>query len=77
MKRHVWITLSAGLLSVVLAAPLSVGRDVITTPPPDEPDPHELMGYLRSSAAAREVVNAWCEAFAGTRPRGCTEVAPK
>ena len=70
-----WINLRNG--QDVLAAPLPVGRDVITSPPADEPDPHELMGYLRSSSAAREVLNAWCEAFAGTRPRGCTEVAPK
>jgi pimeloyl-ACP methyl ester carboxylesterase len=70
-----WVNLRNG--QDVLAAPLSVGRDVITTPPPDEPDPHELLGYLRSPSAAREILNAWCEAFVGTRPRGCTEVAPK
>jgi hypothetical protein len=70
-----WINLRNG--QDVLAAPLSVGRDVVTTPPPDEPDPHELVGYLRASSAAREILNAWCEAFPGTRPRGCTEVAPK
>ena len=70
-----WVNLRNG--QDVLAAPLSVGRDVVTTPPPDEPDPHELVGYLRSTSAVREILNAWCEAFAGTRPRGCTEVAPK
>jgi len=70
-----WVNLRNG--DDILAAPLSVGRDVITTPPPDEPDPHELVGYLRSSSAVREILNGWCEAFTGTRPRGCTEVAPK
>ena len=70
-----WVNLRNG--QDVLAAPLSIGRDVMTTPPPDEPDPHELLGYLRSSSAAREILNAWCEAFTANRPRGCTEVAPK
>lgn len=70
-----WINLRNG--QDVLAAPLSVGRDVVTTPPADEPDPHELVGYLRATSAAREIINAWCEAFTGNRPRGCTEVAPK
>jgi hypothetical protein len=70
-----WVNLRNG--QDVLAAPLSIGRDVVTTPPPDEPDPHELVGYLRASSAAREILIAWCEAFPGNRPRGCTEVAPK
>ena len=70
-----WVNLRNG--QDILAAPLSVGRDVMTTPPSDEPDPHELVGYLRSSSAVREILNGWCEAFAGTRPRGCNEVAPK
>jgi hypothetical protein len=70
-----WVNLRNG--DDILAAPLSVGRDVVTTPPPDEPDPHELLGYLRSSSAVREILVAWCDAFTGTRPRGCTEVAPK
>ena len=70
-----WVNLRNG--QDVLAAPLSIGRDVVTNPPPDEPDPHELVGYLRSSSAAREILIAWCEAFNGTRPRGCTEMAPK
>lgn len=70
-----WVNLRNG--QDILAAPLSVGRDVVTTPPPDEPDPHELVGYLRASAAEREILNAWCDAFLGNRPRGCNEVAPK
>lgn len=70
-----WVNLRNG--QDILAAPLAIGRDVVTTPPPDEPDPHELVGYLRSSSAVREILDGWCEAFAGTRPRGCTEVVPK
>jgi len=70
-----WVNLRNG--QDVLAAPLSVGRDVVTTPPPDEPDPHELVGYLRSSSAVREILGGWCEAFTSNRPRGCNEVAPK
>jgi hypothetical protein len=70
-----WVNLRNG--QDILAAPLSVGRDVITTPPADEPDPHELIGYLRSTSAVREILSGWCEAFAGTRPRACAEVAPK
>ena len=70
-----WVNLRNG--QDVLAAPLSVGRDIVTTPPLDEPDPHELVGYLRASSAAREILRGWCEAFTGARPRGCTEVAPK
>jgi len=70
-----WVNLRNG--DDILAAPLSVGRDVVTTPPPDEPDPHELVGYLRSASAVREILNGWCQAFTGTRPRACAEVAPK
>jgi hypothetical protein len=70
-----WVNLRNG--QDVLAAPLSIARDVVTTPAPDEPDPHEMVGYLRSSSSAREILSAWCAAFSGTRPRGCNEVAPK
>jgi pimeloyl-ACP methyl ester carboxylesterase len=70
-----WVNLRNG--QDVLAAPLSIGRDVVTTPAPDEPDPHEMVGYLRSSSSAREILNGWCAAFTRARPRGCNEVAPK
>ena len=70
-----WVNVRNG--QDVLAAPLTIGRDVVPTAPSDEPDPHELTGYLRSSAAAREILNVWCAAFTGPRPRGCTGMAPK
>ena len=60
-----------------LAVPLSIGRDVATNPPPDEPDAHEMVGYLRGAATAKEVAIGWCAAFQSTRPRGCEAVVPK
>src|SRR5262249_1652032 len=43
-----------------LATPLGVGRDIATSAPPDEPDPHEMVGYLRGTTTAREILGAWC-----------------
>lgn len=58
-----------------LATPLTVGHDLLTSPPADEPDPHEMAGYLRGTTTARAVVGAWCQAVAPTiRPRGCNDV---
>jgi pimeloyl-ACP methyl ester carboxylesterase len=59
-----------------LATPLSVGRDVVVTVPADEADPHEMIGYLRGSATAGEVLSGWCAAF-GPRapsPAGCAAI---
>ena len=58
----------------LFAAPISVGRDVLTSPPAGEMDPHEMVGYLRGSATNTEVVAAWCSAFVGKAPSGCTSV---
>ena len=60
-----------------LALPLTIGRDIVTNPPSDEPDPHEMVGYLRGTMTAREILNAWCAAMPGNRPRGCIEVLSK
>lgn len=60
-----------------LAVPLSVGRDIATNPPADEPDAHEMVGYLRGPATAKEVASGWCAAFQSNRPRGCEAVVPK
>lgn len=60
-----------------LAVPLTIGRDILTNPPVDEPDPHEMVGYLRGTATAREVLRAWCAASSGTRPRGCNDIPSK
>lgn len=61
-----------------IAGPVAVGRDISTNPPPDEPDPHEMVGYLRGSVTATEVLTGWCAAFQGAkRPRGCSGLVPK
>jgi predicted alpha/beta hydrolase family esterase len=60
-----------------LAVPISVGRDITTSPPVDEPDAHEMVGYLRGHATASEVLGGWCAAFQSNRPRGCKDVVPK
>jgi hypothetical protein len=60
-----------------LAVPLSIGRDITTNPPPDEPDAHEMVGYLRGPVTAGEVAGGWCAAFQSSRPRGCATVVPK
>jgi pimeloyl-ACP methyl ester carboxylesterase len=60
-----------------LAVPLAIGRDIATNPPADEPDAHEMVGYLRGAATAREVASGWCLAFQSNRPHGCEVVVPK
>jgi pimeloyl-ACP methyl ester carboxylesterase len=60
-----------------LATPLPLVRDIVTTPPADELDPHEMVGYLRGTAAAKEILGAWCGAFSDKRPLGCKEIAPR
>lgn len=61
-----------------LATPLGVGKDLLTPPPADEPDPHEMIGYLRGTTTARAVIGAWCQAASPTtRPRGCNDVITK
>jgi hypothetical protein len=60
-----------------LAVPLTIGRDILTTAPPDEPDPHEMVGYLRGTMTAREILRDWCAALSTNRPRGCMDVLAK
>lgn len=60
-----------------LATPLAIGRDVVTDPPADELDSHEMVGYLRGTVTAREILGAWCTAMPGNRPRGCNDIQPK
>jgi pimeloyl-ACP methyl ester carboxylesterase len=57
-----------------LATPLSIGRDTLITPPADEIDPHEMIGYLRGSVTAREVLGAWCSGVTAGRPIGCKDI---
>lgn len=57
-----------------LAVPLTIGRDIVTDPPADEPDPHEMVGYLRGEMTARTILHAWCVAVSSNRPRGCNDV---
>jgi hypothetical protein len=56
------------------ATSLPLGLDVESVPPTDEPDSHEMIGYLRGEAGAREIIGAWCSAFSTTRPPGCKSI---
>jgi pimeloyl-ACP methyl ester carboxylesterase len=56
------------------AMPLSIARDVITSTPPDEPDTHEMTGYLRNPATASAIIGGWCAAFVGRAPGPCDGV---
>jgi pimeloyl-ACP methyl ester carboxylesterase len=58
----------------LFAAPISVGRDVIATPPPDETDPHEMVGYLRGAVTAKEVLASWCSLYVSKAPSGCASL---
>ena len=58
----------------LFAATISTGRNVIATPPADEPDPHELVGYLRGSMTATEILGSWCAAYGSKVPAGCGAV---
>ena len=69
---HEWVNIRND--GDVFATSLPLGREVVEAPPPDEPDPHEMVGYLRSSTAAREILGAWCAAFSSDRPLGCKDV---
>jgi endonuclease G, mitochondrial len=60
----------------LFSTPLPLGRDVPSAPPTDEPDPHEMLGYLRSPTAVREILGAWCAAFSTDRPPGCNDIRP-
>jgi len=60
--------------SDLFAATISTGRNVIATPPADEPDPHELVGYLRGSVTATEILGSWCAAYGSKVPAGCGAV---
>ena len=57
-----------------LAGPVSVARNVTTTAPSDEPDPHEMVGYLRNSVTAGAVLGGWCAAFSARAPAACRGV---
>jgi len=58
-----------------LATDVPVARDVMVKPPAGEPDPHELVGYLREPETARLVVGAWCRAFVAQAPADCSAIS--
>jgi pimeloyl-ACP methyl ester carboxylesterase len=58
----------------LFATSISTGRNVIATPPSDEPDPHELVGYLRGPVTATEILGSWCAAFGSKAPAGCASM---
>lgn len=59
------------------AAPIGFGRDIITAGPSDEPDKHEMTGYLRGEAGAVAILAGWCEAFSLNRPKRCEDIAKR
>ncbi|HTE44739.1 MAG TPA: hypothetical protein VK636_05800 [Gemmatimonadaceae bacterium] len=60
------------------ATPLSIGRDLVVRFPADEPDQHELVGYLRGTVTVREVLGGWCTAFSASgRPAACRDTILK
>jgi pimeloyl-ACP methyl ester carboxylesterase len=59
------------------AVPLSIARDVVTSTAADEPDTHEMTGYLRNPATASAIIGGWCAAFVGQAPSGCTNYGLK
>lgn len=54
-----------------LATLVRPARDVVVKTPADEPDPHELVGYLREPQTANVVLAAWCDAFGARAPAAC------
>ncbi len=70
-----WVNIRHG--ADPLATSLPIGRDILTSPPADEPDAHEMLGYLRGSVSSKEILSGWCTAMAGARPSGCKEIVPK
>lgn len=59
----------------MFATSIGAAREIAPSPPSDEPDPHELSGYLRERETAAEVLGAWCRAFKSGAPTGCTDIA--
>jgi pimeloyl-ACP methyl ester carboxylesterase len=57
-----------------LATSLPFGKDILTAPPADEPDRHEMVSYLRGQAGAGAILGGWCAAYAAA-PAGCRDVA--
>jgi pimeloyl-ACP methyl ester carboxylesterase len=58
----------------MFATSIAVAREIAPSPPSDEPDPHELAGYLRERETASELLGAWCRAFNSSAPAGCAEI---
>jgi hypothetical protein len=57
-----------------LAMPLSFGKDLVTSTPTDEPDAHEITGYLRGATTAKAILEGWCAAFVSGAPSACAAV---
>jgi hypothetical protein len=58
----------------LFATSIPTGRNVIASPPSDEPDPHEMVGYLRGISSATEILGSWCSAFGSGAPSACASV---
>lgn len=50
-------------------------RDTTTSSSDDDPDTHEMVGYLRDTVTAKAVLSAWCRAFSpvSARPNACAK----
>jgi hypothetical protein len=71
-----WINVRSS--SDPLALPLSIGRDIVTTTPSDDPDTHDMLGYLHNPVTASAILAGWCNAFSGMRaPSECEAVAKR
>jgi pimeloyl-ACP methyl ester carboxylesterase len=57
-----------------LAVRLPFGTEIVTTPPADEMDRHEMVAYLRDTFTAGAILSGWCAAFTTSRPPGCRDV---
>jgi pimeloyl-ACP methyl ester carboxylesterase len=57
-----------------LAMPLSFGKDLVTSTPTDEPDAHEITGYLRGATTAKAILEGWCAAFVSAAPSACATI---
>jgi pimeloyl-ACP methyl ester carboxylesterase len=60
----------------LLAMSLPFGSEIITTPPADEIDRHEMVAYLRNGFTAGAILEGWCAAFVAAQPSGCRELKP-
>ena len=57
-----------------LATDVRPAHNIVVDTAADEPDPHELVGYLRESQTTSAVLGAWCDAFGARAPAACSTI---